>query len=193
MSRGYRRRILFINRELQGKLIFQVFLASICGVALFTLFFGLLTADNLTVSMGADGVRVGNTPMILAQKLMQAHWLFILVGGAVVSLLTLFVSHRFAGPLYRFEKSFTELADRNLNQHIHLRTKDAGNPLAERVNQFADLYSADIRQLRYLNKELGELSSYENESLSGQALQRMAELSVEMEHILNSYSCRLEK
>ena len=177
MGRGYQRRKLFINHELQGKLIFQVFIVSFCGVA-------------LSVSLGGAGVTVGNTPLILAQKLLQAHWLFLLIGGVVVSLLTLLVSHRFAGPLYRFEATFTELAARNLDQLIHLRPKDVGQPLAELVNRFTASYSTDIAELRALNDQLADILRDGKQQPAAVELQRAADLSQQVAALLSKYRCK---
>lgn len=154
MSRGYKRRNYFINQELQGKMIFVIFLLSIVGVALFTLIFSFLATDHLTISYADQQFRVGATPTVLIKELFQANWLFIVLGGGVVSVLMLFVSHAFAGPLYRFEAVVRGLNEKDLNQQIHLRDKDIGQNLAKEINEFSSLYSADLRQLQGLSESL---------------------------------------
>jgi methyl-accepting chemotaxis protein len=156
MTRGHKRRNYFINQELQGKMIFVIFLLSVFGVALFTLIFCLLSTDYLTISYSEQQFQIGNTPSVLIKELFQANWLFILLGGGVVSVLMLFVSHTFAGPLYRFEEVFKGLKNRDLNQHIQLRAKDVGQSLAVEINDFSTLYSEDLHRLQELSASLAD-------------------------------------
>jgi len=185
MARSYKRRNYFINQELQGKMIFVIFVLSILGVALFTLIFSLLSSDHLTISYADQQFQVGNTPSVLVKQLFQANWLFILLGGGVVSVLMLFVSHAFAGPLYRFEAVFKGLNERDLNQHIHLRDKDIGQTLANEINEFSSLYSADIKQLQQLSASLAE-------SLNAQELDAGRDSLEEINYILSGYDLKLE-
>lgn len=186
MARGYKRRNYFINQELQGKMIFVIFLLSVLGVALFTLIFSLLATDHLTISYADQQFRVGNTPSVLIKELFQANWLFILVGGGVVSVLMLFVSHAFAGPLYRFEAVFKGLNEKNLNQHIHLRDKDIGQSLANEINKFSSLYSADLQRLQKLSLELAA-------HLNEEQLDKARTSQTKIDGILSTYKVKAEK
>lgn len=185
MARNYRRRNYFINQELQGKMIFVIFLFSLLGVALFTLIFSLLAADNLTISYTEQQFRVGNTPSILINELLQANWLFILLGGGIVSVLMLFVSHAFAGPLYRFEVAFKGLKEKDLNQKINLRDKDVGQKLARDINEFASLFSADLNRLQELSQLLAT-------SLNAGKLDSARDCQKEIYNITESYRLKVE-
>jgi methyl-accepting chemotaxis protein len=186
MVRDYRRRNYFINQELQGKMIFVIFLLSIVGVALFTLIFSLLATDHLTISYAGQQFRVGATPAVLVKELFQANWLFIVLGGGVVSVLMLFVSHAFAGPLYRFEAVFKGLRGKDLNQRIHLRDKDIGQNLANDINAFTDLFSADLQRLQNLSADLAE-------KLQQKKLEAAQDVQSEIVQIINTYSVKVEK
>jgi len=185
MARSYKRRNYFINQELQGKMIFWVFLLSILGVALFTLIFGLLSSEHLTISYTDQQFRVGATPSVLIKELFQANWLFIILGGGVVSVLMLFVSHAFAGPLYRFETVFKGLRQRDLNQHIHLRTKDVGRSLANDINEFSSLYSADVKSLQ-------DLSALLEKNLHQDQLDDARQAMGKIDEILSRYQLKIE-
>lgn len=180
MARGYKRRNYFINQDLQGKMIFWVFLLSILGVALFTIIFSLLSADHLTISYVDQQFRVGATPTMLIMELFAANWLFILLSGVVLSVLMLFVSHSFAGPLYRLEAGFKKFNARDLNQHIQLRDRDIGQNLAAEVNLFSSLYSSDLQRLQELAGILAD-EIVANPSSAAQKAQS------EMDKILSSY------
>lgn len=74
---------------------------------------------------------------------------------------TIFLSHKIAGPLYRFHQVLSDLHDKNLSVRCHLRKFDEAKPLAEALNQA--LESLDISVAR-LKKITGD------ESLSAQQL-----------------------
>lgn len=171
MERGYKRRNYFINQDLQGRMIFAVFLHCLFVVTLFTLVFVLLSAEHLTISYTDQQFRLGATPLVLFKELLQANWVFIICGGGLLSLLMLFVSHAVAGPLYRFEAVFKGLNQRDLNQHIQLRSRDIGHNLETSINQFSSLYSADILRLQELSGLLKNALHTEN-FLSAQQCQR---------------------
>ncbi|MBN2429798.1 MAG: methyl-accepting chemotaxis protein [Deltaproteobacteria bacterium] len=183
MTRGYKRRNYFINQELQGKMILMIFLMSVFGVALFTLIFCLLSTDHLTIAYAKQQFRVGNTPSVLIKELFQANWLFILMGGGVVSVLMLFVSHAFAGPLYRFEAVFKGLNNRDLNQHIQLRAKDIGQSLVAEINEFSKLYSADLHRLQELSASLAD-------KLQKQQVDAAKDDQREISEIINRYNLK---
>ena len=180
MSRGYQRRNFFINQELQGRLILAVFLLSLVAVALFTTIFAFLSADQLTISISQRDFSVGSTPLVLFKQLLQANGLFILIGGGLLAILTLFVSHCFAGPLYRFERVFSGFNDRDLDQRITLRDKDIGKDLAVQINRFAETYSADLQLLSehcdLLEKALTTGEQSVEPAEAAQALQQMRQL-----------------
>jgi len=47
---------------------------------------------------------------------------------------TIFISHKIAGPLYRFNLAFAELSKRNLKIRIHLRKHDEAQDIADTFN-----------------------------------------------------------
>ena len=49
---------------------------------------------------------------------------------------TLLLSHRIAGPLYRFETTLDNMQKGQLNNTIQLRDKDEGKELARKINEF---------------------------------------------------------
>ena len=61
------------------------------------------------------------------------------IGGFIifVGLLTLFVTHRIAGPIFRLKKGIRDIADGHLNEKIILRRKDEFHDVAEELNALA--------------------------------------------------------
>lgn len=61
---------------------------------------------------------------------------------------TIFLSHKVAGPLYRFHQVLCDLNDKNLSVRCHLRKFDEAKPLAEAMNQTLESLDAAVARLK---------------------------------------------
>lgn len=156
MKKKWRRRNYFIKKELQGRYIFTFFLFVIAGSIVFTLIFSMLTSDTLTIAYKDYNLRIGKTPLILLREILGAHWIFIVTAALVVVVLSMFFTHRLAGPLFRFEKSVEEMVKGNFDFEIHLRKKDEGKELAETMNRLIDMISSSVKEMRGLTDKIGD-------------------------------------
>jgi methyl-accepting chemotaxis protein len=133
---GYKRRNFFINKEFQGKYIFNYFLLVTIGSLVFIGVFSFFSSNTLSIVYDNYHLQLGVTPEILFKKILSTQWLFVVFGGGIVILVTLFLTHRVAGPFYRFEKSFDEMIEGDISNKIVLRQKDEGKELAHKINAF---------------------------------------------------------
>lgn len=150
MKRTWRRRNFFIKKELQGKYIFSIFIFVIAGAVLFTAVFGLLSADTLTITYKGSNLQVGRTPVVLLKEIIKANWIFVVAGGLLVVIVSIFLTHRVAGPLYRFERTLEEMKKGNFTSEIRLRSKDEAKELAEMFNEFNAIFSLQLKEARDL-------------------------------------------
>ncbi len=68
--------------------------------------------------------------------------------------LATFFTHRFAGPVYRFEDSLDRMIHNDINFQIHLRKNDEGKQLAEKINHFNSLLASTIKSIAFLSDEM---------------------------------------
>lgn len=155
MKRTWRRRNYFIKKDLQGRYIFSFFIFVMAGSFFFTIIFSLLSADTLTIEYRNYDLRLGKTPIILLREILSAHWIFILAGGLLVVIASMLLTHRFAGPVYRFERSLEEMLRGNLDFEIRLRSGDEAKELALLLNELAASLSCRLREIRELADETG--------------------------------------
>ncbi len=168
MKRNWRRRNYFIKQDLQGRYIFIFFLFVTIGSILFALILGALSSGSFTMVYENHNLRIGKTPLILLRDFVEAHWIFLITGGIAVLIVSVFLTHRLAGPVYRFEKTLQDLIEGRLDFSVRLRRHDEAKEVAELFNRFIDRMSGDIRQLRDLTDELKALAArLEDESPSG--------------------------
>jgi len=152
----YRRRHYFIDKEFQGRYIFSAFISIVVGSAVFALIFGFFSSNTLSIVYENYHLRLGTTPALLLNRIFSAQWLFILLGGVGIGIIVLFLSHRVAGPFFRFEKTLDKMTDGDLSQRIQLRKHDEGKVLGEKINGFNDMLSDRIKKIRQAAEKIGE-------------------------------------
>ena len=155
----YKRRNYFIKKNFQGKLILGYFLFMVVGCLIFVLALTYLSSDSMTVVYSNNDLQIGQTPFMLLKQLIAAHWIFIVVGAAMVVLVATRITHHVAGPMFNLERSLDYMIDGRLDNVIHLRKKDEGKELAAKINQFNTELSADIGIIKKRSKNIQELLS----------------------------------
>jgi nitrate/nitrite-specific signal transduction histidine kinase len=129
------RRHYFINKKLQVKYI----LLTIAFLLVYTLLFVcLLLAPyiySLTVNIPLEEQAQA------ARMLLNLHnsiWPILGVVILIMSFMTIYITHRIAGPVYRLKSILDEVAGGNLDIHLNLREKDDLKELAGKMNRLID-------------------------------------------------------
>jgi len=117
-------------------LILSYFLFVTGGCLFFIVLLGAFSADTLTISYSNHDLQFGQTPVILLKKILAAHWVFIASGAIFTIIGAMLITHRIAGPIFRFEKTLDKMLHKDLSDNIALRTKDEGKELAKKINDF---------------------------------------------------------
>lgn len=143
----FKRRNYFVKKNFQGKLILGYFLFMVGGCLLFTIILAAMSADTLTVVYKNNELQLGQTPLMLIRQVLTAHWFFVVIGGAIVIVAAMLITHRTAGPMYRFERTVTNMVQGKLDDVIYLREKDEGKEIAELLNQFNRELSGKMTQI----------------------------------------------
>lgn len=193
MEKKWKRRNFFIKKELQGRYIFSFFILVILGSVLYTAIFSILSANTLTIVYKGNNLVLGQTPYILFTQMLKANWILMLSGGVIVVIISVFLTHRFAGPIYRFERTIDEMARGNLDFNITLRKHDEGQELADAINRLKNTLSSNVESMRELSDSIETHLSKASAALpEGQteahtALNRTKETNKHLRQILDSY------
>lgn len=155
----YKRRNIFIKKDFQGKLILGYFLFVVGGCLFFFILLGLFSADSLTISYQNYDLQFEQTPYMLIKKAISTYWLFIVIASVVLILAAMLITHRIAGPIYRFEITLDHMLQKDLSSGIYLRTKDEWKGLAGKINQFNSSMSQTFKNIEGNAKALEELLS----------------------------------
>ncbi len=147
MRPPFYKRQYFINKELQGRYIFKYFLLFGFGSILFTLTISFFSSNTLSIVYDDYRLQLGTTPGILMDKILSTQWVLIVIGGIVMVVITMMLTHRIAGPFFRYEKTLNEMIGKNLSYEIFLRKNDEGKELGIHINTFNQMLSSDLHRL----------------------------------------------
>ncbi|BHH83916.1 hypothetical protein [Desulforhopalus sp. 52FAK] len=146
---GYKRRNFFIKKAFQAKLLFGYFFFVISGGLFFIVLMGFFTTDSMTISYSSNDLEMVHTPIALLKQSIVNTWPYLLVGSLFLAVVAIHVTHRVAGPLYRFEQTLDSMLTGNLGDSISLRSKDEGKELAAKINTFNSDLSMSIHRVQF--------------------------------------------
>lgn len=198
----YKRRNYFINKEFQGRYIFNYFLLAAIGSLLFIAIFSFFSSNTLSIVYDNYHLQIGLTPGILFKKILTTQWLFVVFGGGMVAIVTLILTHRVAGPFYRFEKTLDEMLNGDISKKIILRKKDEGKDLAQKINAFNYMLGDKFAIMENFNAQIAVSSLHLKKALdeSGLGVERFAPLLNEIldsqkniQAMINDYTFPREK
>lgn len=149
-----KKRNLLLNQELQGKFIFKTFVIFILSALAFTVFLALMTYNTQTIVYEGYQLKLGTTPLILWKQMIYGNWIFIVLGGIVLIGVSILLTHRIAGPLFRFEKCLDSMITGDLTDKLALREKDEGKQLSSKINHFNGILSEKISSMRTASQKI---------------------------------------
>lgn len=134
---GYKRRNYFIKKEFQFKFIIKFCLILFFGIILSTGLVFLFSQETLTSSFDNSKLVIKNTGDAIMPTLVITNGITLALIAIAAIGVTLFVSHRIAGPLFRFEQDIKKIATGDLSVRINLRQKDQFSEMAGAFNEMA--------------------------------------------------------
>ena len=121
---------------------------------MFNVLLEVLSAETLTISYSNHDLQLDQTPFMLLKQVLTTNWFLIIIGGGFVMVASLFLSHRIAGPMFRFELTLDNMIKGRLDNTIHLREKDEGKELARKINEFNSQLSQSFYTISQNSKAL---------------------------------------
>ncbi len=143
-----KRRNYFIDRNFQTKFILKFCLLVFFGGLLTITGLYLLASRSTTVSVVNSRVVVRTTADFILPILIQTVIVVTLIVSLATIIVTLFVSHKIAGPLYRFKKAMKDLEEGDFSSDFHIRHLDQLQGLAGDFNNTIQRIRQELRQIK---------------------------------------------
>lgn len=141
-----RRRHFFIDKQLQTKYmlltILLLLIYSLIFVTLIFLPYILPLHFNLPLAERAEAAKILLT-------LHKSVWPPLVVVILLLGTLSIFITHKIVGPLYRVNKVLSEICEGNLGVKVTLRKGDDLQELAEQLNHLTSELSSFVADLKH--------------------------------------------
>ena len=136
----FQRRTIFIKKKLQLRYMLLMVTCVLCGLVIMALEL-FATLNELF-----DAYPVLMQPMYDEFIPIVSNFFYkISIYVLLVVIVSAIVSHKMAGPVYRFEQTCKAIAKGDFSQRVHLRQGDRLQELQEDFNKMMDVVEARIR------------------------------------------------
>ncbi|MBF0485353.1 MAG: methyl-accepting chemotaxis protein [Candidatus Omnitrophica bacterium] len=132
---GNKRRNFYIDKDFQTKFIVKFTFLLVAGAGLTIALLYWLARHSSSVSVTKSRVVVMTTADLILPMLIQTVVVVAIVIGIAAIGVTLFVSHKIAGPLFHFKRIFKEIAGGNFTKQVNLRKDDQFHTVAVEFNE----------------------------------------------------------
>lgn len=154
-----RRRNYYIKKDFQRSFILKFCLVVLIGSSLSGAIIYWISTATVTTSFENLRLVIKSTADYILPAVLVSGAVVIVITGIATIVITLFTSHKIAGPLYRIEKDIAEVASGNLRQEFNLRQGDEIRPIAEGLNSMAHFLRDEINVVKKSINELESLST----------------------------------
>jgi len=191
VARTYRRRIYFIEKEFQTKFILKFCALVAIGGLLTVGILYILAMHSTTVSIVNSRVVVRTTADFILPILIQTVLGIIIIVSIATIAMTLFVSHKIAGPLYRLKKVMETLAEGDFSSDFRIRRFDQLQDLANAFNAMILKIRTELKALKdnlyALKEKLNNISKDEVSEQKRSYLNESKIISQELDRIIQRF------
>jgi methyl-accepting chemotaxis protein len=159
-SQSYKRRQYFIKREFQFKFILKFFILILVGAVISTGLLLLFSQGTLTTSFQHSRILVKDTSLAIFPAVIYTNLITLGLIATATIIVLLFLSHKIAGPLFRFEKEIKRIEKGDFTTQIRLRRKDQIIDVAETLNTMVTSLNGKISDIK---SDMSDIKEYVSE------------------------------
>jgi len=157
-----KRRTYLVQKGFQIGFILRFCLLLLAGIFLSTGLIFLFTQGTLTSTFRDSRLVIDRTATIILPAIAYTNLITLALITIATIIVTLFVSHKIAGPMLRFEKELAAVASGDLSKKIVLRKKDQMTGIAESLNYTIKALREKILLLRDETQSLKDLAKHQD-------------------------------
>jgi methyl-accepting chemotaxis protein len=144
----YKRRRYFIKKEFQFRFIVRFCLLVLFGGMLSTGLILYFSKGNLTSFFSNSCLVVSDTASFILPAVLYTNLVTMVIISLSLIAVTLFVSHKIAGPLFRLEKDINVIAEGDLTYTVKLRKGDQLRELSADMNHMTTHLNKKVRKIQ---------------------------------------------
>ena len=152
----YQRKKHLIKKDFQIRFIIKFCLIVLAGVILSTALLFFFSQGTLTSSFDDSRLVIRKTGIAILPAVIYTNLITLGVVSLIMIFVTLYISHKIAGPMFRFEKEIQIIAQGDLSNMIVLRKKDQVKEMADSLDQMRKSLHQKISEIH------GEVTNLES-------------------------------
>lgn len=143
-SPQFKRRRYYIDGKFQASFILKFLLILIAGGCLSVALTVFTTQETLTSSFDGSNLAIQKTSLAILPSVILTNVITTGIIAVIALVVTLLVSHKIAGPMFRFEQDLKVIADGDLQKKIHIRNGDQFGGVATNLNTMVTSLNSKI-------------------------------------------------
>ena len=155
----FRRRNYFIKKKFQVNFTVKFLIIILIEAFLAAGLFLYMSKGTLTTGYLGSELRIARTYDFFLPMLLLSNLIIVGVSAVIGIGVLIFLSHRLAGPLYRFENILDAIKKGDLTQRFKLRENDQFVELANSINEHTDTLDKNMGHLKAGVMEFSQLTS----------------------------------
>lgn len=185
---SFRRRNYFIKKKFQVNFTVKFLIIILIEAFLAAGLFLYLSKGTLTTGYLGSELRIARTYDFFLPMLLLSNLIIVGISAVIGIGVLIFLSHRLAGPLYRFENILNTIKKGDLTQRFKLREKDEFVDLANSINEHTDTLDKNMGHLKAGVMEFSQLISKMQTALTSNP-----SANKELERLLQEMSKKLQE
>ena len=155
----FRRRNYFIKKKFQVNFTVKFLIIILIEAFLAAGLFLYMSKGTLTTGYLGSELRIARTYDFFLPMLLLSNLIIVGISAVIGIAVLIFLSHRIAGPLYRFENILNSIKKGDLTQRFKLRENDQFVELANSINEHTDTLDKNMGHLKAGVMEFSQLTS----------------------------------
>ena len=168
----YKRKSYFINKTFQSEFILKFCGLVILGSIVFGVILYICSKHTLTTSFENSRLVIKSTADYIFPGLLFGGIVAAIITALAASVVVVLMTHRIAGPMYRFERYVNEIGFGRLCPDLKIRKKDQFQNMADSLNKMTQGLRFGLGEVNNVSDKLDKLIEELSMSSSGEILLR---------------------
>jgi len=167
---GYKRKNYFINKAFQSEFILKFCGLVVLGSAVFGVILYIFSKHVLTTSFENSRLVIKSTADYLLPGLLFGGIIVAILTALAAGIVVMLMTHRIAGPMYRFEKYISDIGSGRLCSDLKIRKKDQFQSMVAALNKMTADLKLGLTEVNEVSAKLDKLIEELSDSSSREIL-----------------------
>lgn len=179
----FQRKNFYIKKEFQRNFIIKFCLLVMLGMILCGVIIYCMAQNSATTVFENSRIKIKSTADFILPTILLSGTIVTILAGAATLFITLFTSHKIAGPLYRFETDLDKVVAGDLTVSFKIRQNDQLQVIASKMNTTMRSLQTELSEVK---KDAGAIKEKLEDMEKNGQLNYIPDLKIKIQSITNS-------